>query len=1231
VRLTRLELAGFKTFADRTQFEFAPRITAIVGPNGSGKSNIFDAVRWALGEGSLRALRGVRNEDVIFAGSETRRPLAMAEVTLTLDNTEGALAFPNGATGDEVPTPLAFAEVTVTRRALRGADSQYLINGLPCRLRDIQTMFLGTGLGGHSYALITQGEVDHMLEASPEERRMILEEAAGLARYKRRRHEAERRMGAADQLLLRVADILGEQETHVAQLAGQAEAAREYQAYTQELQRLELAVQIEEVRRLARAQKRVRDHLDQVGGRRREVEDALGALAQELGALDRRTAEAGREWETVQRTLMRLTEKRTAEDASAQLIAERCRGVASDQERVARELDRFRGDAAFVREERTAVDRAAADLAGACGRIDAEVADTRTSLLQTEAELARSEELMEKRRDEARSLAADRAQIWNELAAADARLLGCRDRIEGLSERLSYLRRQHHVIEGRRRDVTAEVAQIISELEAKRKTASSLRDDQKRQAAERDDLLADLRLLELDRETVRSRLGYLEDAHAQYRGYDAGARELLLARQTDPARFATLRGAAVEFLSVPRDLRRAVEAALGPFLSALVVDSVEDARALSAHLAGRHVGDVAFLPSSLARAREMSIPAAAASDAGLRGRALDLVQVTTGGDASRALLADLLIVQDLDAALRIRTAGYAGRIATLAGEALSPEGVLTTGPRGADDGSSALQPEDRAGSAGRDRAEWRTGESPLGRAEEIAETRASLSRLEEVTREHSHRGNEATERLREIEGAIADADAKVARQIDVRADAQRRLTLLDAEASRLNEEMDECVLEQQAAEEDAAAQERLQHTLAAQAGNFDARITALETEAQALSAHLRHRTDALREIRDRITDLKVSLTELEGKRTALAARGGELDRSLAQITGREEEMAREAERLDAERARLLSEEEAARARGAVLGREAASLEQTLGALDSERAGIAARKTEVDAQHRDTAARAEALSEEAHRIELRQAQVDAEMGSARRRIEEEFGRPFDQAAAQAPDSIDKDEALGRTEALRGLIAALGPVNLLAIEEHRMASERTAALKTQYDDVRGAIAALRSLIAHLEGVIRTRFDETFRAVNAEFATLFTRLFGGGRAGLELVAVEGSDEPGIDIAVQLPGKNLRSLGALSGGERVMVALALIFAMLRVRPSPFCVFDEVEAALDEPNTRKVAEVLRELAEQTQIIIITHNKATMEACDVLFGVTMEEPGISHMVSMRLQERDGLREGQPVG
>jgi chromosome segregation protein len=1211
VRLKRLELTGFKTFADRTALEFSPNLTAIVGPNGSGKSNIFDAIRWALGEGSLRALRGVRNEDVIFAGSERRRPLAMADVTLVLDNTDATLMMPADGDGDEAPpTPLAFAEVTVTRRAMRAADSRYFINTLPCRLRDIQTMFLGTGLGGHSYALVTQGEVDRALDATPEERRMILEEAAGLAKYKRRRHDAERRMAAADQLLVRVADILVEQDARVETLAAQAGAARQYQAYTTELRSLELAVQVEEVRRLARAQKRIQDSIAQMAAKRRDAEQALSALAAERAALDRRAADAGREWEEAQRSLVRLTERRAAEESAAGLLAERRRGVAAQRSRLDAEIARQRADSDRLAAERDTLAAEEHGLAEEEARRRAGVEAAQETVRGLEEGTARDEARAAQARDEARALSEAHAAARTDLAAAEARLAAYRDRAASMAARVEHVRRQAHDTAARRETLAAELAGLTAALDARRGTLRALRDEYARGEGEHEALQAEGRRVEVERETLRSRLAFLEEAHAQFRGYDAGARDLLLARRRDPERFAALRAAVAEVIRAPRALRAAVEAALGPAGSALIVGTVADAHALRGEF-GADTGEIAFLPLALVGpAPSPPVPDDAAGDAGFAGRLIDHLEPSAAeyADAIRALLGDVVLARDLDAAMRIRDAGFPGRIVTAAGEALSPAGIVTTGRR-------------TAGQSG-----------TVGRADDIADARLALERLEQAARDCAGRIDAAAASLRKMENAVAAADADITAETERRAGVERRLTLEEAEATRLDDELAALAAETRETDETVRAHESARDRFAAGAAGLEGRMAALEAEAADLSTRLHDRAVAARAAREALTEARVAITELDGRRAGIRARLAEAERGVAASEERRRGLELEGTGFDAEAAALEAEEAAVRGRCAALAADGERLEASLAALDAERAAVASRRAEVEQQHADAAARTGALAEEAHRVEVRQAQVEAELGSARRRIEEEFGLPYERAAAEAADGFGRDETLGRIEALRGLIGALGPVNLIAIEEHRAAAARAEALRRQYDDVARALAALRGLVADLETVIRERFDETFRAVNEEFSGLFVRLFGGGRAGLDLVAVEGSDQPGIDIVVQPPGKNLRSLSALSGGERVLVSLALIFAMLRVRPSPFCVLDEVEAALDESNTRKVAQVLREIAAQTQIIIITHNKATMESCDVLFGVTMEEPGVSHIVSVRLEDAQSARFAeQPVG
>lgn len=515
----------------------------------------------------------------------------------------------------------------------------------------------------------------------------------------------------------------------------------------------------------------------------------------------------------------------------------------------------------------------------------------------------------------------------------------------------------------------------------------------------------------------------------------------------------------------------------------------------------------------------------------------------------------------------------------------------------------------------------------MGRADEIAEARSELERLEAALREAAACVESETRRLREAEARAAQAEQDLLDAGERKGDMERRLALADAEASRLAEGLARASSERESARCDAEAHAEPLARAATELDSLQSQVAAAEEEVSRLEGRLRDQAAGSRDAQERVTEARVSLTVAEGRRQALTARAEEVEARLLRVRARLAEITGELERRAAEAEVLAADLAAASAHGRQVAGEVARVEERVASLGAERDSLLARMTESDRRRREAAERLQGVSDDLHRVELRQAQADAEIAGLRRRVEEESGQPFDRAVESVPDAVDRSQALGRIETLRQQIASLGPVNLMALDEHRAASARAMALRAQRDDVQGALDALGALIKDLGVVIRRRFDETYRAVGEEFTDLFVRLFGGGKAGLALVDVEGSDEPGVDIVVQPPGRALRSLQALSGGERVMVALALTFAMLRVRPSPFCVFDEVEAALDEPNTRKIAELLRELADQSQVIIITHNKATMEACDVLFGVTTEEAGVSHLVSLRLHSR----EEQPVG
>jgi chromosome segregation protein len=1189
VYLKRLELHGFKTFADRTELEFTPGITAIVGPNGSGKSNVFDAIRWALGEIGYKSLRSGRMDDVIFAGSESRRAMGLGEVQLTINNDSGAL-------------PVDYAEVTVTRRANRGGEGEYLLNMAPCRLRDIQMLFLGTGLGGRSYSLIGQGQVDSILNAGPDDRRALLEEAAGLARYKRRRREAERRLANAGANLLRVEDVLAELTTQMEALREQAEAASAYQAYTREIHDLELALQVEDGRRILGQLRRIAAQTEAVAEQLHTLAASAAATGTQIDQGRSRAAEVARLWEEAQRTLLQLVEDLSARESEAQVLAERVRGAEARRERLVADARWLDADLAEV-DESLDVLRAQAE----------QLRARRDELLER---LRVTEEVQEgtlaSQRDAEERLAAVRAEILD-LGAARTRtaheLTRLDERRTAVDEQLAVVRSKHAALvsaEDRLGSTADQLARSVADLLSRRDGAEAVVSTASARRRTLEDRLAAseeaLRQVAADRRVAAQTLAFLEDMSARLEGYEKGVREILLAKQEHPERFAGIRYPVVELLRVAPPHRPAIEAALGRRLFSLVAGTVEDVKGGLRYLRGNGQGSASFIPIDLlAVPTEDALP----PEAEIVGRAVDLVELTNGAkDVVQALLGDVVVVATLDAAVDLRTSGYGGRIATLDGELLSPDGVITFSGR--PDGESLL----------------------LGRREQIATLR---------------------ERLTSLDAAAADAETERARLVAELADATEQVDAATAEVGRIHAALRE--------HEDALAPARLEA----------ARLPAERAEVEGILAQLaaeleRLRTDTLRleadevelgrVIADRemtltdaetalrtagervhaagadLADVRVQLAELTGMLDALQTRVEEHARESREITARRDTLQGEIAVLDGEHHLLtISLEEAQRWRGEL----AAQQDETranLSAFDEERGVLQQQLLELEGRWREVQDALHDVEEQAHRLEVRQAQADAEFTAAVRRISEEFGAAWDDVRdLRLPSS--RDEAQGRIQALRGLVAALGPVNLRAVEEHQTVALRVESLRTQSNDLTRARAAMAALIQRLDEVLRVRFAETFERVDEEFNRLFVRLFAGGRARLLLVDGEPGTEPGIEIEAQLPGKKMRSLSALSGGERVLVALSLIFAMLRVHPSPFCIFDEVEAALDDANTKKFTTLLRELAERTQVLIITHNKGTMEASDVLYGVTMELPGVSKIISMRLT-RKGTPEPVPV-
>lgn len=1181
--LKHLDLHGFKTFADRTELAFGPGITAIVGPNGSGKSNIFDAIRWALGEMSVRSLRSGRMDDIIFAGSTAKRALGMAEVSLTINNDSGAL-------------PVDYAEVTVTRRATRGGDGEYFLNQTPCRLRDIQMLFLGTGLGGRSYSLIGQGQVDSVLNADPQARRVLFEEAAGLARYKRRRREADRRLGHASANLLRVEDVLAELETQLTVLREQAEAASRYHAHTKELRELELALHVDEARRVLGQVKRIYAQAEAAHDRVRTI----AASAADVGAsIDRnraRAGEAARAWEEAQRTLLLLVEELGSRESTMQLLKERIRATGAQRERLQAEVARLEAQRHRVDEDREALRKEADSLGARHATVLEDLGQAEAAQAQTLEVQRLTEERLAAARAETVDLLAGRTRAFHDLAHTDARLAALAEQMTALRSKSEALGAEGAQIAARREATERTLANLLGQLLEAESQLLAAREQRQQLEVVLGAAEEDRRRLAGERQLVASKLEALEDLHRQLMGYEQGAREILLAKQHHPERFAGIRYPVLEVLKVAPVHRQAIEAALGRRLFSLVAATVDDVKGGVAYLRSNGRGSVTFLPMDLFVGRDL--PSVFPEGSEVVGRAAALVEPTNGAaELIEALLGDVVVVTTLDAALTVRREGYHGRIATLDGEVLSPDGVISVA--GQNNGEATV----------------------LGRGEQIDVLRRQLVDLDQQVAALAARRQQDEDALTTLTSALQDAEAVGARSQAAIAEQRAALSFLQAEASRLKLEsgqVDESFARAEAERvrleaESARAREDAE-TISHAHGEQELGIVTLEAELRALA----ERGTAAGA---RVTDLRVQLAELSAVLEAMRARVEERTAEDAEREARSTQVGGEITVLDGEAHLLEHSLEEARGEHRALAERQEATRAQLASLETERVTLQQTLVDLEGQWRQAQDALRELEEQVHRLEVRQAQVETELTTTQRRIAEEFGLAWEAVTdLRLPGS--RDEALGRVESLRGLIAALGAVNLRAVDEYQAIADRASGLRGQTDDLQRAREALRALMERLDTVLQVRFAETFAAVNEEFNRLFVRLFEGGHARLELVEAEAGAEPGVEIEAQLPGKRMRSLSAFSGGERVLVALALIFAMLRVHPSPFCIFDEVEAALDDRNTKRFTLLLRELAQQTQVLVVTHNKGTMEAVDVLYGVTMEVPGVTKIISMRLARKE---------
>jgi chromosome segregation protein len=1193
MRLTRLSLFGFKSFAEKVEITLEPGITAIVGPNGCGKSNLSDGIRWALGEQSAKLLRGDRMDDLIFAGNSHRKPLGMAEVSLTFTDNYG-----------DIPTD--FHEVTITRRLYRSGESEYLLNHAPCRLRDITDLFLDSGLGGEPYALIEQGAISDIVSARRHERRLLIEEAAGIMTYKVRKKSALAKLESAEQNLLRVNDIIHEVERQRNSLKRQANKAERYRAFQERARQLKGFVKFHEGQEL-------RGQLDSAEHSERAAQHDVDTLQASLAVLD------------AQQESIRIREM------------EHGQAKASCQERLYDAKSRLSRDEAELTHLRQTLEASMGrveERRGHLGRLrerKAALADQeaptreRDRLLSGELESQRSHLTMKvsmlRELEEAIAEKAGAIETHRRRLVQDAALLAeKRNHLSGLRERERLYRKQRDVATERCAELERQDRDLGSLEQEQRRFLAGVIDQLARLHAERDELTQQSLAEEFARDAIKpeldrlreeaarlsSRLASLIELSRNYEGYADGHRHLLQRKAAGDSHLAGLKASLAELIEVPFSYERAIEALLGDALQALVIARADDAAQAIRMLAERGEGRATFLlppegdpgrslTPPLRQRMEPVSPIRSEGRIAVEGPAIDLIRCSTSDrPLLEVLLADGIIVRELSDALRLsRDLPPPFSIATLAGEMVTSRGIIAGGPGG--------------------------GGGILSRRREISELQ------EQARQDHEHlRAVEASwEASSRRSAQLAESLESLSLRLDEveidRLKAEKALSHTSGERRRLGQQIEVLVYEAKSHGEDLRVLieeiHGLESSLLGDEGRYAAAQTVLARLEEEATGHQRGREDLIRDI----GELRIHLTSLQADRELLV-------RSLAGMKEEGDQIVREMEALQVE----LREEDTSR-----IQKETTmlNLQERLAALAQEEEGLRQVVIEQEEAHRQLIEERESADEKARALRQSLAQAQQALSSAAiRRAELRHMLALHEQAVRddgideveaivtrlSEDGLSLDAATGELADLAAKIGELGGVNLAALDEYRELADRHLFLSAQSRDLEASARSLRAAIAEIQTTIQQRFSETLETVNGHLDGLWKRLFSGGEARLQMAALEpGEEDPGLEFAVRIPGKRA-TLNLLSGGEKALAALALLLALFQTRPSPFCLLDEVDAPLDDINAERFASLLKDMAANAQFILITHNKRTMEAADILYGVTMEEHGVSKLLSLRM-------------
>ena len=1181
--LKSIEIHGFKSFANKIVFQFHNGITGIVGPNGSGKSNVADAVRWVLGEQRIKQLRGASMQDVIFSGTETRKPLSYAYVAITLDNSDHQLA-------------IDYDEVTVARRIYRSGESEYLINGTPCRLKDVNELFYDTGIGKEGYSIIGQGQIDKILSGKPEERRELFDEAAGIVKFKRRKAAAQTKLENEKQNLVRVNDILSELEKQVGPLEKQSEVAKVYLRKKEELKSLDINVFLLE-------NKRLREQLA-------SAEEKYNLASTELG-------ETGEKYEGIKEEYERIQQEIESLDVAIEAAREQLTDTGLMRGKLEGEINVLKEQINSAHGSETHLNNRKAALEEEIAGKEQEKQDILTDKKDTDTQVQEIAEAAAKAKADLEAIQNKITELNNNIEAGKNTIIGELNQRATIKSKMGRFDTMMEQINIRKAELNSRLLRAKSDEAAREETVKKLEEtfetvtEELRQMTEQEAAseleLGNIRenLTGLDaklRETQtrfhqeQSKLEALTNITERYDGYGGSVKKVMEQKEKEKG----IIGVVADIIQVEAKYETAIETALGGNIQNIVTDNEETAKHMIGFLKQNRLGRATFLPlTSITKPQEFKNPEAL-KEKGVIGMADELVGTEEEyRNVAKAMLGRIVVVDNVDNAVKIaRKFDYGIRMVTLEGELLVPGGAISGGA-------------------------FKNNSNLLGRRREMDELEKKVKKLSEDIKTYNQKIEDTKSKrnkLRmDLEALKTEMQRKSIEQNTARLNISQARERMEEEAEsaqslKLEEqEIETRIFEIRSGKEsitqELAASEELEKTTQEQILGFQKELEScrlVESEASAHAGEWEVKVEKMRQA-------------LDYKQANVDRIGGELERAQAELKEILEALTENAQEVERKKNNILEIEKTIAASHENQDASRKKLDEDL----AKKEELSAKQKDFFRSREEMSERMNALDKEVYRLGEQKKKLEDGIEGQINYMWDEYEITLSDAAGLRNEEMNDLPAMKREiSGLKDEIRKLGNVNVNAIEDYKNLMERYTFMKTQHDDLVEAEKTLEGIIEELDTAMRKQFTEKFAEISREFDKVFKELFGGGKGTLELMEDEDILEAGIRIIAQPPGKKLQNMMQLSGGEKALSAISLLFAIQNLKPSPFCLLDEIEAALDDSNVGRFAKYLHKLTKNTQFIVITHRRGTMEQVDRLYGITMQEKGVSTLVSVNLIDKD---------